>query len=131
MVPKKPTDLCDRIEALLLRQEVRRRAEGLDDAALEALYRQGDATVRAALEELPSIRATEQGIVTVRPFVSRELSEGTALEAARKQDPETAATLDDLALEARIVGTFEGALRTSIAEELGVEAAPGNIVASS
>jgi hypothetical protein len=113
----KASDLADRIEAALLRAEVRRGAAGLNPSELELLYRAGDSTVRAALEELPRIEAHGNGAVSVRPYVSEALRDEVLLDAGEKARPDLADTLHDVRLIRSVFATVTGALRQQISRE--------------
>lgn len=121
VVPRQSNDPADRMDAALLRAEVRRIAQGMGKLQLELLYRQGDHNVRRALEELPQISA-KNNAVSVKPFVTAELREEVLLESARQALPETAERLEDIAEIRGIYKTIAAALRREIQE-----AAPGAI----
>lgn len=95
VTPPRSSDPADRMDAALLRAEVRRAVDGMNAQQIEILYRQGDGTVRQALEELPSI-SVKRGAVIVRPFVSDKLRQDVLVEAARLKLPETSAKLDTM-----------------------------------
>ena len=121
VLPRQSNDPADRMEAALLRAEVRRIAQGMGKLQLELLYRQGDHNVRRALEELPQISA-KNNAVSVRPFVTKELREEVLLESAREALPEVATRLDDIAEIRATYQTIAAALKREIQE-----AAPGAV----
>ena len=101
-----------------LRREVRDAARGLDDLQREQLYRQGDATVRRALEELPAITGTKDGGILIKPFIGDELRQEVLLEAGRAALPATATAIDKTrAAEGRFL-ILAGALRNEISKEV-------------
>jgi hypothetical protein len=112
-----PSDPGERMEAALLRQEVRRQAEGLDDGAIESLYRSGGPVVRRALEELP--RFGPHGIVRpyVRPEVLAELRETALLDAAKTHRPDLADQLHDIAQTRELYTIIAGNLQAHLARE--------------
>lgn len=113
VTPPRSNDPADRMDAALLRAEVRRAVNGMSGPQIEILYRQGDGTVRQALEELPSI-SVKRGAVIVRPFVTDKLRQAVLVEAARLKLPETAAKLDDANHQATNFQTLAAALRKEI-----------------
>jgi len=113
VTPPRSSDPADRMDAALLRAEVRRAVNGMNAQQIEILYRQGDATVREALAELPRITATK-GAVVVKPFVSDKVRQDVLVEAARLKLPETAAKLDDANRQATNFQTLSSALRQEV-----------------
>ena len=115
------SDLGDRLEGALLRSEVRRAAQGMDALQLEILYRNGDATVRKALEELPNITVGKHG-VSVRPFIPDELRHEVLLEAGRRARPEAAEQIHDIVEVRGVYNIVAAALKREIEQ-----AAPGAV----
>ena len=90
----------------------------MDTGQLELLYRQGDALVRRALEELPSITVTKDGGVLVRPFVSDDLRKAALLEAARVALPAMADAVDKTRAAEGRFHILAGALRVEITKQI-------------
>jgi len=95
IAPAPPKDTGERIEASLLRSEIRRAVSSMNEQELELLYRQGDHVVRDALGEVKRIQV-KNGAVRVREYVSAEVREEVLIEAGRQALPEKADLLDDL-----------------------------------
>jgi len=122
VAPSRPTDVAERIEKAFLRHEVRQTARGMSTQELEITYRQGDANVRQALEELPSISKGKNGAVIVKPFVSDELRKEVLIEAGRRAKPDIGDQLDDLVEVREMYRTLFAVARREISE-----AAPGAV----
>jgi hypothetical protein len=94
--PTRSDNLADRIEAALQRAEIRRSLPvGMDQLAVDALYRNGGPIVRAALDELPRVEV-KNGVGVVKPYVSPELRQAILLDAAKTARPEIADALHDV-----------------------------------
>lgn len=114
-------DLGDRLEAALLRSEIRRAASSMNQQQIEILYRGGDSAIRSALEELPSIK-TKGSAVIVRPFITDELQEEVLFESARRALPEVAEMVDDI----KEIGGIYEAITAAVKNEVKRHA-PGAI----
>jgi hypothetical protein len=118
VIAPRPTDAGEAVAAAMLRAEIRRTAQDLDDEQLAELYRSGGAVARAALEELPAIRLNH-GVLNVRPFVpSKELREAVLLEVAQRVRPELADQLHDISETRRAFTLLAGSLQQHIAASM-------------
>ena len=101
-----------------LRREVRDAAKQMDALQREQLYRKGNATVRAALEELDDITVSKDGGVVIKPFVSKHLVEEVLLAAGREALPETAARIDATRAAEQRFHILAGALRDEVSKAI-------------
>jgi len=107
--------LRDDSENQSLRREIRDAAKGMDANQREQLYRQGDATVRHALEETKAISISKDGAVLYRPYVKQELIQETLLQAGREAVPETAYAIDNARASEERFHILAGTLGNDIA----------------
>lgn len=114
-------DLGDRLEASLLRSEIRKSVAGMTGTQLEVLYREGDGTVRRALEEVKNV-SVKNGAVRVVPFPSEKLVAEVLHSDGRQALPETAENFDDL----EEIGAIYGQVAIAIKNEIR-NAAPGAV----
>lgn len=120
--PAPVTDTAARIEAAMLRAEIRRQAGTLSPEVVEQLYRDGGAMVRAALEELPRIVTTDGGFTRVEPFVPTALREQVIIDEGSRLEPDVANELHDLRTAREVLTTATAQLVRAIETE-----APGAI----
>lgn len=131
VIPPRPSDPSERMEAALLRGEVRRKAEGMNAQQLELLYRQRDATIRLALEELPNI-TVKNNTVIVAPFITKELQTEVLLETGRSKRPDLAKMLDAINEKRQVFQTIVATFRREIERVApgAVEPAAAEVIAS-
>lgn len=120
MAPK-TSDVGERVERALLRGEIRRQVAGLDSHAIELFYRNGDATIRQALEELPRIEAKDGIPLAPRPYITAELKNEVLLETAKREHAELAAALGDIESTRGVYRTAFTTLRAAAQEHLDAD----------
>ena len=108
-----PADAGERMERALLRQELRAQVRGLDQIGRDLLYRTGNQTVRDAMDESPLI-VVDNGLARVESFISPELRDEVALQAAETEMPEQADTLHDLRSQREVMQHVASAIEVGI-----------------
>jgi hypothetical protein len=98
----------------LRKQEVRAAVAGLDGPALELVFRQGDATIREALTDRHRIQVLEHGVIKVGPYITDQVREQVALEAAKTRRPDLADRLHDVRLTKDFYKAMHNALVASV-----------------
>lgn len=93
VTPARSTDPTDRVEAAMLRAEVRRTAASLNEHQLAQLYRTGTPVIREALTEVPRIVVTSVSVRAI-PFVSAETRDEVLIAAGREVNPDAGEMLD-------------------------------------